>query len=286
MSSEPVIRNISDTARWAAMYRAIETDRPDALFRDPYARKLAGERGQKIVDLLPERQRFAWAWTLRTVLFDRFIRQELERGVDMVVNLAAGLDARPYRMPLPSTLQWIEVDLPELLAYKESFLSDATPVCRLERIALDLADVAGRRNLFARLATRAKKVLVLTEGLLIYLTPDEVAALAHDLVSPPSFQRWVLDIASPGLLRMMQKQMGDKLEAAQAPFKFAPPEGPPFFEQHGWRVLEVEPTLQNAARLRRVGLLFRLVAKLPTSNGAQGSRPWSATCLLGRSDLQ
>jgi len=37
----------------------------------------------------------------------------------MVVNLAAGLDARPYRMSLPASLQWIEVDLPEILAYKE-----------------------------------------------------------------------------------------------------------------------------------------------------------------------
>jgi O-methyltransferase involved in polyketide biosynthesis len=36
----------------------------------------------------------------------------------MMVNLCAGLDARPYRMTLPSPLQWIEVDLPDLLAYK------------------------------------------------------------------------------------------------------------------------------------------------------------------------
>ncbi len=282
MSPEPAIRNISDTARWAAMYRAIETDRPDALFRDPYARKLAGERGQQIVDLLPERKRYAWAWTMRTVLFDRFIREQIEQGADMVMNLAAGLDARPYRMPLPATLQWIEVDLPELFAYKESVLGDSKPVCRLEQVALDLSDVPARRGLFARLGSRARKILVITEGLLIYLMPEKVAALTRDLAAPASFQRWIFDIASPGLLRMMQKQMGDKLEAAQAPLKFAPPEGPPFFEQHGWRVLEVEPTLQAAARFRRVGLLFRVIAKLPTSNGAQGSRPWSATCLLGK----
>lgn len=277
MTSEPAIRNISDTARWAAMYRAIETDRPDPLFRDPFARKLAGERGQQIVELLPVRERFAWAWSMRTVLFDRFIREQIAEGADMVVNLAAGLDARPYRMELPPTLQWIEVDLPELLAYKESVIGNEEPACRLERVALDLSDVTARRDLFARLAGRAKKVVVLTEGLLIYLSAEKVGALARDLAS---FQRWVTDIASPGLLRMLQKQLGDKLDAAQAPLKFAPSEGPPFFEKYGWRVLAVESTLKNAARVKRVGLFFRLIAKLPDSKGAQSNRPWSATCLL------
>lgn len=282
MSAEPVIRNISDTARWAAMYRALETDREDALFRDPFARKLAGDQGQKIFLSVPQQERYAWAWSMRTVLFDRFIQEEIDAGADMVINLAAGLDARPYRMKLPPALQWIEVDLPDLFAYKQQVILDAKPVCRLERVALDLADVAARRSLFARLGSRAKKAIIITEGLLIDLAPEEVAALAGDLAGIAAFQRWVFDITSPGLRRMMEKQLGDQLEAAKAPFQFAPPEGPPFFEKHGWRVLAVESTLKTAARLKRVGLFFRLIAKLPDSKGAQGSRPWSATCLAGR----
>ena len=44
--ADPLIRHISDTARWAALYRARETERSDAIFRDPCARRLAGERGK------------------------------------------------------------------------------------------------------------------------------------------------------------------------------------------------------------------------------------------------
>ena len=282
MSAEPVIRNISDTALWVAIYRALESERPDALFHDPFARKLAGERGQQIFNSIPERHRYNWAYSMRTYLFDRFIQREIDAGADMVINLAAGLDARPYRMKLPAALQWIEVDLPDLLAHKQQVILDAKPVCRLERVALDLADVAARRSLFARLGGRAKRAIIITEGLLIYLAPEEVAALAGDLAGIAAFQRWAFDITSPGLRRMMEKQLGDQLEAAKAPFKFAPPEGPPFFEKHGWRVLAVESTLKTAARLKRVGFFFRLIAKLPDSKGAQGSRPWSATCLAGR----
>src|SRR6266567_1544795 len=56
------IEHVSDTARWVALYRAMESERPDALFRDPYARKLAGERGERI--LASMRRGRAWAWPM------------------------------------------------------------------------------------------------------------------------------------------------------------------------------------------------------------------------------
>lgn len=47
------IRDISDTARWAAVYRARESQRQDALFRDPFAERLAGQRGEEIAVAIP-----------------------------------------------------------------------------------------------------------------------------------------------------------------------------------------------------------------------------------------
>ena len=96
--TDPLIRNISDTALWSAVYRARETDRPDAVFRDPFARRLAGARGEQILDSMPASKRQAWAWVARTYLIDQFITEQVAEGVDMVVNLAAGVDARPYRL--------------------------------------------------------------------------------------------------------------------------------------------------------------------------------------------
>ncbi len=280
--SEPAIRNISDTAHWAAVYRARETERPGGLFRDPFARRLAGERGEQIFAALPAKDRNEWAWVIRTFLFDRYITDGLAQGLDMVVNLAAGLDARPYRMPLPSSLAWIEVDLPDILAYKEDILRNETPACRLERVRLDLSNVQERRALFAQLGRRAGKALIITEGLLIYLPAENVGVLARDLAVPPGFQRWVVDLVSPGLLRMMQKQVGSHLSRASAPFKFGPEEGPEFFTRHGWRPAEVHSIAKTAVRAGRAPLLLRLLAFLPESNGRQGSRPWGGVCLMAR----
>jgi methyltransferase (TIGR00027 family) len=284
MADQQLIRNISDTARWVAMYRAMESERADALFVDPYARRLAGERGEQIAGTISERQQPAWAYMARTLNFDRLILAEVARGADMVVNLAAGLDTRPYRLELPPALQWIEVDLPELIAYKEEILREEKPVCRLERIALDLANVEARRALFAVLSARAKNVVIVAEGLLIYLTAEENAALARDLAAHDNFQSWIIDLVSPGLLKMVQKQIGDRLRDANAPLKFAPPDGLGFFRQFGWEPVEMLSMLKTAAAYKRVGWLFRLFAKFPDAkDGAAGSRPWSAVCLLRRS---
>lgn len=279
---EPLIRNISDTARWVAVYRARETERPDALFRDPYARRLAGERGEQIANSMPYQDKNAWPFAMRTMLFDELIAGRIRDGVDTVINLAAGLDARPYRMVLPVSLRWIEVDLPEILSHKEEILGIESSVCALERIRLNLADAAARRDLFAELGGRARKALVITEGLLAYLSPEEVGSLASDLAAQPSFQFWANDIASPGLLRMLQKRIGKNLNAAGAPFKFGPAEGPTFFEPFGWKPVEVRSLLKAAARLKRLPFLLQLVSLFPDSSGAQGSRPWSGVCLFGR----
>jgi methyltransferase (TIGR00027 family) len=278
-SSEPLIRNVSDTARWVAVYRARETERPDAHFRDPFARRLAGKRGEQIAQSMPLGRDNDWSMITRTCLGDDFINEQVREGVDMVINLAAGLDARPYRMQLPPTLQWIEIDLPEILAYKEEILREDKPVCALERIRLNLADAAARRQVFAELGQRASKALIISEGLLIYLTPEDVAGLAQDLAAPPSFHSWMLDIASPGLLRMFAKRIAKQLHQA-APFKFAPPDGPNFFIPYGWKPVEVRSLLKNAARLKRLSLMLRLFALLPETEKSRRDRPWSGVCLL------
>lgn len=275
-----IIHHISDTARWAAVYRARETEKPDGVFRDPYARRLAGERGEEIARSQPFHEQNAWSWVTRTYNFDALITAQLRQGVDLVLNLAAGLDARPYRMALPSSLRWIEVDHPEILDYKEEVLRNDQPNCLLERVRLDLADVEARRVLFNALGAKATKALIISEGLLIYLNNYEVAALAQDLARPPAFQRWVLDIASPGLLKLIQKQSSADFSTGSVPLKFAPDEGPQFFAPHGWQPLEVRSTLKTAAQLKRLTLRLRFFALFPEDPSRMGNRPWAGTCLM------
>ena len=276
---ESQIRNISDTARWVAVYRARESERPDAVFHDPFARRLAGERGEQIAASVTFMEKNSWPFVARTWLTDYLISEQLRQGTDMVINLAAGLDARPYRMELSRSLQWIEVDLPEILAHKEEILRNEKPVCVLERVRLDLSNKSARRELFSDLSRRANRVLVVAEGLLVYLTEDEVAALGKDLATPVSFQHWIIDLASPALLRMLARKMGAPLDQAGAPLRFAPEQGPEFFTRCGWKPEEIHSTIHAAAKLNRLSFFLRLIAKI-SSTRFQPRRPWSAVCLL------
>lgn len=280
--SGPLIRNISDTALWVAVFRARESERADALFRDPYARKLAGERGEQIAKELQFSQP-EWPYAARTVRFDEMVRSRVEQGTDMVINLAAGLDTRPYRLEVPPSLKWIEVDLPGITDYKEQVLAGEKPRCALERVRLDLADVTARRELFHKLGSRAGKALILAEGLLVYLSREQVLELARDLAAQPSFQDWGIDMVSPGLLEMLQKNL-QQLKDAGSPLKFGPEEGPDFFLPAGWKPVEVYSMLKTAARIKRLPFVMRLLALLPESNGRQGKRPWGAVVRLMRSN--
>jgi methyltransferase (TIGR00027 family) len=278
----PLIRNISDTARWVAVYRARENERPDGLFRDPYARRLAGERGEEIAAAVEKLSPESWPLPVRTYLFDSYITECVREGVDVVINLAAGLDARPYRMDLPSNLVWVEVDLPEIVSYKESILVDERPRCALRRIRLDLGDRGARQQLFRELGLQAKNALVITEGLVIYLTPEQVGELADDLAAAHGFKHWIVDMVSPGLRRMMSRQFGSLLAEGGVPFKFSPEAGPDFFLPHGWRPIAVRSMIKTAAQKKRINFFMRLLAMLPDPKGGLGNRPWGASILLAR----
>jgi len=280
------IQHVSDTARWVALYRAMESERPDALFRDPYARKLAGERGERIVASMRRGRAWAWPMIVRTAVLDELILRTIQRdGVDTVLNLAAGLDTRPYRLPLPPSLRWIEADFPDVIAYKQEQLNGERQVCVLERVGIDLTDVGRRRALFARIGAAARQVLVVSEGLLIYLTPEQVAALASDLAAPASFRWWLIDLASPRLLKMMERTWGRAVAAGNAPFQFAPAEGSQFFQTRGWQEAEFRSMWEESLRLKRtmpLAWLWNLVGRLYPKAKREEFRRMSGIVLLER----
>ncbi len=252
-AKSPAIRNISDTARWVAFYRAMETERPNAIFQDPYARKLAGERGEQIVHALKRGRSQSWAMVVRTKLIDDILLQILAGGsIDVVLNLAAGLDMRPYRLTLPPQLRWVEVDLPEMLDYKIEMLGNEKPRCQLERVKTDLADVPARQELFGRINSGARGIFVITEGLLGYLTEQQVGALAGDLHQADRFQCWVTDLASPKVLQMTQKHWGKQLNEARAPLQFAPAAAEDFFAPYGWKSSEFHDFYEASVKFKRL----------------------------------
>ena len=184
------------------------------------------------------------------------------------------------------TETWIEVDLPEIINYKQAILGNTKPVCRLESITLDLADRQRRLDLFEQLGNSTGKALIISEGLMIYLTAEEAGELAGDLSAQHSFQRWSFDLSSPAVLAVAKKEMGPALKEANIEFKFAPEEGEDFFGAYGWKWLESYSKLKIAAKLNRLSGEMMGYAVMPEPEGARRPFPWSGVCLFENKDVK
>jgi len=276
----PSVEHVSDTAFLIAGCRAAESARADALFHDPLAARLAGEKGRALVETFPTRAMTTWMAAVRTVVIDRFVRDAIARGTDVVLNLGAGLDTRPYRLDLPPDLRWIEVDYPDVIRFKQEQLEGETPRCRLEPVGLDLADRDARRHLFERLD--AGRVLVLTEGVVPYLDNAEAAALADDLRSLAHVDAWVVDYTSPEWHAHRQRS-GVAEALKKSPFRFQPDDWFAFFEAAGWRPRQIRYLLEEGRRMGRPAPLpgvARLLAALPLPFASAAMKRSSAYVLL------
>lgn len=195
---QPALEHVSDTALLVAGIRAIETERADGFVRDPFAARLAGERGMAIARNLPALWWMQFGIGMRCIFMDELLRVALDAGVDTVLNLGAGLDSRPWRLDLPAALRWIEVDFPDMLAYKSAALGDAEPRCRLERMSADLNNPAERAAALHRAG--GGNALLITEGLLMYLPGATIEALAAETRAAGGFAFWLFELNSPAIM--------------------------------------------------------------------------------------
>ncbi len=248
--AEALIRDVSDTAYWVAYLRALESKRSDALFRDPLAQRLAGARGRRIAQAMPTGQLIGWTIVIRTCIIDDIIQRAVAEGVDTVLNLGAGLDTRPYRLELPESLQWIEADYAKIVEIKETRLAPESPRCRLERVKIDLAQRALRRELLARVNDQSARMLILTEGVMPYLSIEEGGELADDLRALSHARYWLLDYFSPEASRFRRrKEMQRRMR--NAPFRFELDDWFGFFSQRGWQPAQTRYLVEEAERLGR-----------------------------------
>jgi methyltransferase (TIGR00027 family) len=272
--------SVSETAHWIAAYRAMETRRPNPLFSDPFAERLAGPILRNLPKGVPP-----WPMIARTKIIDDLILSSIAEGTDRVLNLAAGLDTRPYRLALPEKLQWIEADFPAMIELKEKELAGEKPRCVLSREKVDLSDAAARDAFLEKALQGAKRAFVLTEGLLVYLEESAVISLTRSLLARPEVHDWCIDLASPGVLSMMQKATSARLDAGDR-MKFAPASGVAYFEALGWEVRDVLSMFKAAAKFKRLPFPLWLFKHAPEPDPRKlGKRPWGAVVRFTRGTL-
>jgi methyltransferase (TIGR00027 family) len=207
-SEDAPLGDVGETAVGAALMRAEESERPERLFEDPYARAFVdaappifpdGPVDDPAIEALAEAFRDQVA--VRTRFSDDAVSAACDSGCRQVVLLGAGLDARAFRLgglDGPSGVRLFELDRPPVLAFKQRVLdaAGATPRCERVVVPVDLADDWATALVDAGFSTGQPTVWT-AEGLLAYLSSADAAALltSVDRMSAPG-SRLVLENAN------------------------------------------------------------------------------------------
>jgi methyltransferase (TIGR00027 family) len=209
------ITHVSDTALMVAACRALETDSPDGFVRDPFAARLAGERGMAILRALPQPEMMRFGIGVRSRFIDELVLETLaSEKIATVLSLGCGLDTRPWRLDVPVELRWIEVDFADMLDYKNALMSAETPRCRREFISADVNDAAQRRNIYA--AVGPAPALMITEGFLMYLPGATVHALAAETSQESGITHWISDITTTAFMKAISMNTPQSVRDVQA----------------------------------------------------------------------
>lgn len=188
---EPEAPDFLDSqARWLAACMARESARADRVLNDPYASHLAGVRGARVFEERPDNGH-AFAAVLAVAVADDLVhRAVVDHHLHSVLHLGAGLDTRPYRLGLPNDLRWVELDLDAVFLYKIFRLAHVAPTCRVERVSVDVTDVAQRTGALRRAARGVARGLLLTEHALDRFAPDVLKDVSAHL--PGGLKWWIL----------------------------------------------------------------------------------------------
>jgi len=127
-------------------------------------------------------------------------------------------------------------------------LVEHQPICKLERVDIDLLDRPSRNKILAYYETSSKNTLVITEGVLSYFSVGDAATLASDLHAAPSIRFWIQDFENAGR-RSLPQGWRPKLEAA--PFLFSVRDWFELFEKYGWQSSRVITSSEESQRINR-----------------------------------
>lgn len=210
-----IASSVGVTAVMVAAARAAETDRPDPLIHDPFAKILVADAGtgaweymldEEFVSKVAETdaeiaamfQHMGNYQAVRTHFFDAFFVTAVEAGIRQVVILASGLDSRAFRLSWPAGTTVFEIDQPKVLEYKAETLArhGVDPSAERREVPVDLRQDWPTALVKAGFDV-ARPTVWLAEGLLMYLPAD-----AQDRLF-----RQITELSAPGS-RVAAEAMG------------------------------------------------------------------------------
>lgn len=254
-----MLNPVAKTAFYCAGVRMLDAESPRPVLRDDFARRVMGPEGLAVFEPFRRFRHANGANIARHKIIDDALKERFKgRPQRRTIVIGAGLDTRPFRM---KTGEWVELDDPSILLWKERFLPRGECPVPLERIPLD----ASGRDLAARLLPFAttERVTIVIEGVTMYLDEARIAAMARILVKLFPDHSLICDLMTRKFIGRYGRRFRGVLEDMGARIGWAVDDPRKVFETSGYDWIGAASISMRAAELGTIPMKPWLASLLP-----------------------
>lgn len=234
-----------------------DAEAPTPVCGDTYARLFMNDEGLRILSAFDEDVQPNAGNVARHRIIDDILRRELAGDPNLlVVIVGAGFDSRAFRLKRGT---WVELDEPQVIAYKEERLPASKCENELRRIAIDFST----ESLEEKLAPFARdtRVVVVLEGVLMYLDEGAIRELLRKLHRLFPRHTLVCDLMNRRFFEKYGQKIHKKVADLGASFRFVVEDPEQLFLESGYRRASKISIVEKAFEFQRGGIIMRLMLK-------------------------
>jgi methyltransferase (TIGR00027 family) len=230
--------------------------RTPSLCNDSFAERFMDERGMQIFAPFKSETMPNISNILRCRIIDGFVRNSLSEDAEsLVISIGAGFDSRPYRL---NGGNWVELDEPQIINYKNEKLPIAECKNILTRMAIDFSSETITEKLMS--FKRDKPIIIVIEGVFMYLEPETIEDTLRQIQSLCPRHVLLCDLITRKFFEKFATRVHAKLVSAGGQFTERPEHPEAIFAKNGYVVTSHTPMFRRATEL---GVLWEQ-ARIPT----------------------
>lgn len=225
------MKPISQTAFYCCGVRMRDAEREKPVCGDKYAKVFMSEDGMKILDKFKDEVGPNTSNVARHRIIDDLLREQLAANPNLtVVIIGAGFDSRAFRL---KGGRWVELDEPQVIAYKNERLPASQSPNELERIPIDFSTDSLEEKLWSFVGRNP--VVVVIEGVFMYLEEDTIKQLLQTLHRVFPHHKLICDLMTRVFFEKYGRTIREKITGMGAHFKLTTDDPEALFLQNGYR---------------------------------------------------
>jgi methyltransferase (TIGR00027 family) len=239
------MKPISKTAFYCCGVRMQDAEGSNPVCGDTYAKAFMNEDGLRILEAFKDETSPNASNVARHRIIDDLLRQELLANPGLsVVIIGAGFDSRAYRLKGGT---WVELDEPQVIAYKNERLPAQNCENELHRIPIDFSTESLEEKLSP--FSGRSPVVVVIEGVFMYLEEEMIGQLLQTLRRLFPRHKLICELMSRKFIENYSRTMHEKILGMGTTFKFTVDNPEEVFLEKGYRRTERISIVEMAVEL-------------------------------------